>query len=327
MQKIYFVFGPEGSFFFAGAKGSESAGLPPDVETRIATAVSVVNIALSDRGEDKDPVAFVAYEKSDGRKWWSWRSNSFILAFKENIKEFENIGQGNCRFVFGERGHYLVWTARGKWLWECPREMLPKDPIFNKQVEIDHASLGVDDSYFIIAKNGKCWWKTKGHYPALQAILDDVRPGDVIFAALNPFRIGQFFILFANNTAVFQVPLSYRSKLESALKKHGITCTALTSQQAEKKVKMPKAAKQSDFAKRLLKDITGPVAGAVISGITSALMVKIPKGRLSGLSKHEVHPIYEFSGQIVSEGGGEEKENGQESVRSLNGTSNAQSHL
>nr|OQO22274.1 hypothetical protein B0A51_09331 [Rachicladosporium sp. CCFEE 5018] len=233
MQKIYFVFGPEGSFFFAGAKGSESAGLPPDVETEIATAVSVVNIALSDRGEEKDPVAFVAYEKSDGRKWWS--------SFKENIKEFENIGQGNCRFVFGERGHYL-------------------------------------------------------------------------FAALNPFRIGQFFILFANNTAVFQVPLSYRSKLESALKKHGITCTALTSQQAEKKVKMPKAAKQSDFAKRLLKDITGPVAGAVISGITSALMVKIPKGGLSGLSKHEVHPIFEFSGQIVSEGGRAEEKLGQESI-------------
>ncbi|OQO04889.1 hypothetical protein B0A48_07906 [Cryoendolithus antarcticus] len=178
MQKIYFVFGPEGSFFFAGPKGFESAGLPTGVETRIATAASVVNIAVGDRGESNDPIVFIAFTKKEDSRVWTWWSASFEQAVKETTS----------------------------------------------------------------------------------------------FAALNPFRVGQFFILFANNTAVFQVPLSYRSKLESALKKHGITCTALTSQQAEKKVKMPNAAKRPDFAKRLLKDVTGPVVGAVVSGIASALI-------------------------------------------------------
>ncbi|OQO12139.1 hypothetical protein B0A48_02779 [Cryoendolithus antarcticus] len=289
MQKIYFVFGPEGSFFFAGAKGSErqvqpdaaqiiatdhldSAGLPAGVETRTTTAASVSNIAVSDRGSSNNPIAYIAFVKKADPDVWRWCSKSFQQAMGEKMSDFDEIGKGLVRFAFGERGHLLVWTVQGKWLWQKPGNMLPSSLYDNSKAEIECASLGVGDSYLIIAKNGQCWWDTKSHYPALQAILDDVQPGDIIFAALNPFRVGQFFILFANDTAVFQVPLSYRTKLESALKKHGITCTALTSQQAEKKVKMPNAAKQPDFAKRLLKDVTGPVIGAVVSGIASALI-------------------------------------------------------
>ena len=92
------------------------------------------------------------------------------------------------------------------------------------------------------------------------------------FLALNPFRVGEFFLLLANNIAVFQVPLAYRAKLETALTDHGIICRALTTQQVESEARFPRATKEKGFAKALVKAETGQVAGGIVSGVASALV-------------------------------------------------------
>lgn len=90
--------------------------------------------------------------------------------------------------------------------------------------------------------------------------------------ALNPFRVGKFFLLLANNTTIFQVPLAYREKLETALANHGISCRALTSQQMDNDPEFPRRARDRGFVKGLLKNVAGNAVGGVISGVASALV-------------------------------------------------------
>ncbi|MCJ1479570.1 hypothetical protein MMC13_008256 [Lambiella insularis] len=110
------------------------------------------------------------------------------------------------------------------------------------------------------------------NYDALEEVMGDLRNGDVEFLALNPFRVGEFFMLLADNTAVFQVPLAYKSKLEAALQEHGISCQALTSQQVENEAAVPKATKRKGFMKALVKAAAGQAFGGVISGVAGALV-------------------------------------------------------
>ena len=111
--------------------------------------------------------------------------------------------------------------------------------------------------------------------PTCTVRLDDDDTNPVAkFLALNPFRVGEFFLLLANDTAVFQVPLSYRTKLEQALAEHGISCRALTSQQVEEEDQayLPQRARSRGFAKALVRNVAGPALGAIVSGVASALV-------------------------------------------------------
>ena len=71
---------------------------------------------------------------------------------------------------------------------------------------------------------------------------------------------------------MFQVPLNYRPKLETALAEHGISCRALTTQQVEYEAAIPWATKRKGFAKALVKAVAGQAFGGVISGVASALV-------------------------------------------------------
>lgn len=71
---------------------------------------------------------------------------------------------------------------------------------------------------------------------------------------------------------MFQVPMAYKSKLEEALAKHDISCSALTSQRVDDSPSIPQRARSTQFAKGLLKSLAGNTAGGIISGVASSLI-------------------------------------------------------
>jgi len=91
---------------------------------------------------------------------------------------------------------------------------------------------------------------------------------------MNPYYVGEFFLLLKNNTAVFRVPLSYRGDLEDALAQHGITCTSLVSQRVgeSKDAAIPEVLKKDRFWKQMMREAVGPTVGGVVSTVGAALV-------------------------------------------------------
>lgn len=83
----------------------------------------------------------------------------------------------------------------------------------------------------------------------------------------------QFFLLRADNVAIFRVSLSLRDDLVDILSKHGITCRDLSSQRANKAPpSLPAATKEASFLKGIVKDVAVTTFGSVIGGVASALV-------------------------------------------------------
>ncbi|KAL8712322.1 MAG: hypothetical protein Q9220_003473 [cf. Caloplaca sp. 1 TL-2023] len=175
------------------------------------------------------------------------------------------------RMVFGPQGRHCTWKAKGDWT-RCWGDPFDVAKVMNQTRGLAVVSMGVDFAYFFLQKDGKFWYNLKGNYDALEAIMEDLRAGDIEFLAINPFRVGEFFLLLANETAVFQVPLSHRPQLEAALASHGISCRALTSQRVDDSASILDRARSRRFAKGLLKNVAGNTFGGVISGVASALV-------------------------------------------------------
>ncbi|KAL8950309.1 MAG: hypothetical protein Q9222_003653 [Ikaeria aurantiellina] len=243
--------------------------MPDDLWTAVGTdkIQKILCLAMSDYSDGE---IFLVYEDSNGTKW-SWTNTTMKNASKSLVADMEAQGETQCRMVFGPDGKYCAWKANGNWTRSLTEDYKDVGETMDQMSALAVVSLGVDCAYFFLKKDGKFWYNLRGNYDALQEIMVDLRAGDIEFLAINPFRVGEFFLLLANNTAVFQVPLAHRSQLEDALAKHGISCRALTSQQTEDSASVPERARSRGFAKGLLRSVAGNTFGGVISGVASAL--------------------------------------------------------
>ena len=55
------------------------------------------------------------------------------------------------------------------------------------ETEIEVASLGVDDAYFIMQTDGKSWYNLMGQYDALDEVMTDLRNGDIEVRSFQSF--------------------------------------------------------------------------------------------------------------------------------------------
>ena len=85
-----------------------------------------------------------------------------------------------CRVTYGNSGHYIAWSTGSNWAWRS--KALPNDVkqvVANKTARIGLAALGVDDAYFVQQVDGRFWYGLRGNYDGLEAILADLRNGDI----------------------------------------------------------------------------------------------------------------------------------------------------
>ena len=129
------------------------------------------------------------------------------------------------------------------------------------------------------------------HYTILHDVLSELHNGDIevsssrtdkrvthqpILASvphLNPYRVDEFFLLLANNVAVFRGSQALRDGLLDLLAQHNITCKDLSSQITDKaRPKVPAAAHEPAFLKGLAKEVATSGAGAIVGGVVSGLV-------------------------------------------------------
>ncbi|OOQ84805.1 hypothetical protein PEBR_28936 [Penicillium brasilianum] len=113
------------------------------------------------------------------------------------LQRFCTKGDVNCRVQFGPiLGEYFVTSERtGRCQWvsrQLDRDMSTETGRFKL------CSLGVDDTYVAIFTDGSVKWSLGDEYPVLLKILKRVRQGDLVFAALNPYRANEFFVALAD---------------------------------------------------------------------------------------------------------------------------------
>ncbi|MCJ1286189.1 hypothetical protein MMC26_005534 [Xylographa opegraphella] len=258
MRDIYFAFGPNRAFIFDGPQSYKCSGIPDAVWDAIGDDKigQIRCLAMNDHAGGE---IFLVYEDANGQRW-SWINSTMKTESEMLCSELLDEGETKCRVAFGQNGHYVAWSTFDGW----------QNAIRPGRSRIEVACVGVDDACFVLQTDGKFWYDLRGNYDALDEIMSDLRHGDIEFLALNPFRVGEFFLLLADNTAVFQVPLAYRPKLEAALADHGISCRALTTQQVEHEV--PRATRGKRFVKALVGAVAKQAFGGVISGVASALV-------------------------------------------------------
>lgn len=96
------------------------------------------------------------------------------------LLELMNVeGKKQCRMVFGPRGRYCAWKAKGSWT-KCYTD--PYDDVkqtMDRTWALAVAALGVDYAYFFLQKDGKFWYNLRGNYDALEEIMKDLRAGDI----------------------------------------------------------------------------------------------------------------------------------------------------
>ncbi|KAI5924540.1 hypothetical protein F4810DRAFT_709497 [Camillea tinctor] len=164
---------------------------------------------------------------------------------------------------------------------------------------LKHAALGAGWACFFLAADGRWWFDGAGCYATLERVLAGLRMGDVRFLALNPYRVDEFFLLLADHTALFRVPLSARRALERALRRHGVAAPAFRSADLPFSIppafpagalhpsaengawahgggavlcKPRKRKHWKKFASMAAAQVTGQVAGAVVTTVASALV-------------------------------------------------------
>lgn len=160
-------------------------GVGPNEDDKIQ---QVKCLAMSDCDEGE---IFFVYEAQNGQTW-SCESrpdgcrcgtdldalglnNTLETVTPDLFSKSKELGPADCRVTFGENGRYIAWQESGEWFQKS--QNLLSNVVDG--IKIDVLALGVDDSYFVVAKNGKLWWHTKGHYPALQSVVGDLKNGDV----------------------------------------------------------------------------------------------------------------------------------------------------
>ncbi|KAL9001439.1 MAG: hypothetical protein Q9169_000014 [Polycauliona sp. 2 TL-2023] len=228
----------------------------------------ILCLAMSDYSEGE---IFLVYEDTNG-KLWTWKNPTMSKSSPKLLAQMEAEGRTQCRMVFGPQGRYCAWKTNGNWKWQWTEPYKDVSEAMGRTSGLAVVSLGVDYAYFFLQKDGIFSYNLRGRYDALQEIMVDLRAGDIEFLAINPFYVGEFFLLLANNTAVFQVPLAHRPKLEAALASHGISCKALASQRVNETASIPERAKSTAFTKALLRSTVGKTYEGAVSGVASALV-------------------------------------------------------
>lgn len=99
------------------------------------------------------------------------------------LEALDKRDEWKCRVSFGERGHYVAWSQDGIWF---KKTRGVADVLDDNRQQIECLTLGVDDSFFLVAKNGKICWNLMGNYPALDAIANDLYNGGVTVRATAP---------------------------------------------------------------------------------------------------------------------------------------------
>lgn len=88
-------------------------------------------------------------------------------------------GTDNCRIVFGPKGTYCAWKAKGNWL-RCYTDRYEDfEQDLNQTDGLAVCALGLDCAYFLLQKDGRFWFDLRGNYDALEAIMEDLRPGEI----------------------------------------------------------------------------------------------------------------------------------------------------
>ncbi|KAL2014075.1 hypothetical protein VTN00DRAFT_1600 [Thermoascus crustaceus] len=274
---IYFVFGPNQAYYFSGPKYQRCRGYPKCCQKDDPFSNIQKPHCIAMGGNDGE-TAMILYKRKDGQNR-SVLSGDLVKTHPKLCEWIKEQGRYDCRLAFGPyyqgKQGYMAWkTDNSRKLSLIPRET-PAGEKWREVGRLKLATFGVDWAYFFLQTDGIFHYNFMGRYNTLGDIMKNyrLRAGDIKFIALNPYYVEEFFLLLNNSTALFRVPLSYRTALENALTQHGIKIEkALTSQRMEKDPKIPQKAKDSKFWEGLGKHVAGQVAGAVVGQVATALV-------------------------------------------------------
>ncbi|KAJ7667259.1 hypothetical protein B0H17DRAFT_1210339 [Mycena rosella] len=168
------------------------------------------------------------------------------------IKSVATTGQHTSRTVFGPGASYFSISPSG-YSWQNLPPALEED-IHNciKTRRPTTVALGVQGSYVVLYNDGTVTFDLRGQYPLVEALIRNTsetsRRRGVMYVALNPHAAGQYYAVYADATASWNLPTAW-----------GPDVTAIS--QEIKPVPIPAAAEPAAL---VAPGGTGPAQGAQV---------------------------------------------------------------
>ncbi|KAJ7459293.1 hypothetical protein FB451DRAFT_1372027 [Mycena latifolia] len=163
---------------------------------------------------------FMSWKATDGKDWFE-RSTlgpnyARLSAF---VKSVSTEGTHTSSTVFGPGASYFSRSPSGFSWQNLPPEL--EDEIQNTLLKRrpTTVALGVDKSYVALYDDGSLSLELRGQYPLVEALLNDTaersRRRDIAYIALNPFVAGEYYVVYGDGSARWNLPPAWEADVSS----------------------------------------------------------------------------------------------------------------
>ncbi|KAJ7459277.1 hypothetical protein FB451DRAFT_1563683 [Mycena latifolia] len=219
-----FSFGPNSSYFLIGSgriAGSDNT-LPADLLRVVEDRQHQLAMnAPYDIAFPMEPDSyFGCWQTTRGTLWYEDEhlgpNYARLLAFIRNVAEKGGL---TARTVFGPGASYFSTSPRGFSWQNLPPEL--EDEIQNSLQcrRPTTVALGVEKSYVALYDDGSISLELRGQYPLVEALLYDTaersRRRNIIYIALNPFVAGEYYAVYGDGSARWNLPPAWEADVSS----------------------------------------------------------------------------------------------------------------
>ncbi|KAJ5678995.1 hypothetical protein N7462_007239 [Penicillium macrosclerotiorum] len=162
-------------------------------------------------------------------------------------------------------------TGNRQWI----SDRLDKDFEYETQ-RFKLCSLGINGTYVAIFTDGGARWSLDEEYPDLLKILKRIRQGDLVFAALNPYRANEFFVALADGIVHIRASALVESHVLGILEQYPnltVVTSDIVKHSQHSSQGFPPKSRRKEFVKFIAKNVAGGVISSAVAATFSCTVM------------------------------------------------------